>query len=284
MPAFLSALIYSLWLPDRVWFWRIVLNSSTCPFFFSRFQVSPSWWGLVYEVHMHRLCYLCASHSSKHWSAPVSCCNSAVIVDMWQSVKKNMLYPQNLRWSAYPLGNAGWFQSLHAIPPLHASKRKWQRQHKIIWLLFSSIWKWGMPVVWALAAVSTLRLVGLGAMKYPLLVVRREDMIHILGGLLSWLLSKGQVKICTLGTATGPNNSWSVCSNRHGMASSMIGGDGVIGAVLSAVVGFWCAAWAAVPFVVLSKRSPDLWHGGLSCLQHPCDLLAPVFSWQTHRL
>lgn len=99
---------------------------------------------------------------------------------------------------------------------------------------------------------------GLGAVKYPLFVVGREDMIHILGGLLSWLISKGQVRICTLGMATGPNNSWSVCSNRHGMASSMIGGDGVIGAVLSAVVGFWCAASAAVPFAVLSKRSPDL--------------------------
>lgn len=283
MPAFVSALIYSLWLPDKVYFWRN-FYSSTCPSFSSsRFHVSPSWWRLVYEVHVHRLCYFCASHLSKHWSAPVSCCTSAIIVDLWQSVKKNILYPQHLRWSAYPLENAGWYQSLHAILSLHASKRTWQRQHQIIWLLFASIWKWGRPVVWALAAVSTLRLLGLGAVKCPLLVVRREDTIHILRGLLFWLLSKGQVRICTLGTATGPNNYWSVCSNRHGMASSMIGGDGVIGAVLSAAVGFWCAAWAAVPFAVFSKRSPDLWHGGHSCLQHPCNLLAPVFSWQTQR-
>lgn len=37
-----------------------------------RIQVSPPLWGLLYEVHVHRLCYLCANHLSKHWTAVVT--------------------------------------------------------------------------------------------------------------------------------------------------------------------------------------------------------------------
>lgn len=108
MPVFKFLLLSTHWACLIGLIFEGICYSAMCQSFHlsCRFQVSPSLWGLLYEVHVLAVLLVCKSPLR---SLNCSCHTPAVIVGLWQSVKvKNRLCPQHFQPSACLLGNAPW--------------------------------------------------------------------------------------------------------------------------------------------------------------------------------